>query len=348
MRIKAIFSKVFLYSLALYLVLGPLSNDEVNAADEVIIWKCVAHWPMASSSYKDSLLVIAERVKKRTNGRLIIEPYPAGALVPAKEEFNAVKRGMVPIGVTSAAYPLAQVPLMNVASGLPLNFGDVWEAAYFYQWLGFEQMLKDECAKHGLLYFTDKVYPTELSLKKPVRKFEDFKGLKLRSSGILQIFLTSIGAAASYLPGSEIYPALASGVMDGAHWGAVQGSASMKFYDINKYHLRPAINVAGTDIWLVNQKAFAELPEDIQKILVTILEEHFWLRTNQYIYLENKALSKVQKEQGVELITLPPEEYAKMQIAAFKIWDEVAQKGPHCAKAVDMLKDFNRQMGRVK
>ena len=348
MRTKAIFSKVFLYSLALCLVLGPLSNDEVNAADEVFKWKCVAHWPMASSSYKDSLLVIAERVKKRTNGRLIIEPYPAGALVPAKEEFNAVKRGMVPIGVTSAAYPLAQVPLMNVASGLPLNFGDVWEAAYFYQWLGFEQMLKDECAKHGLLYFTDKVYPTELSLKKPVRKFEDFKGLKLRSSGILQIFLTSIGAAASYLPGSEIYPALASGVMDGAHWGAVQGSASMKFYDVNKYHLRPAINVAGTDIWLVNQKAFTELPEDIQKILVTTLEEHFWLRTNQYIYLENKTLSKVQKEQGVELITLPPEEYAKMQIAALKIWDEVAQKGPHCAKAVDMLKDFNRQMGRIK
>jgi TRAP-type mannitol/chloroaromatic compound transport system substrate-binding protein len=170
--------------------------------------------------------------------------------------------------------------------------------------------------------------------------------LKLRSSGILQKFLTSIGAAASYLPGSEIYPALASGVMDGAHWGAVQGSASMKFYDVNKYHLRPALNVAGTDIWLVNQKALAKLPEDIQKILVSTLEEHFWLRTNQYIYLENKTLSKVRNEQGVELITLPPEEYAKMQVAALKIWDDVAQKGPQCAKAVEMLKDFNKQMGR--
>ena len=209
-------------------------------------------------------------------------------------------------------------------------------------------MLKDECAKHGLFYFTDKVYPTELSLKKPVRKFEDFKGLKLRSSGILQKFLTSIGAAASYMPGSEIYAALASGVMDGAHWGAVQGSASMKFYDVNKYHLRPALNVAATDIWLVNQKAFDKLPKDLQDILLTTLEEQFWLRTNQYIFLENKALSKVIKEQGVELITLPPAEYAKMQTAAIKIWDEVAQKGPQCAKAVGMLKDFNRTMGRIK
>lgn len=348
MKVKGIFSMVLLSSLALCMVLAIGTKDMSYAAEEVIKWRCPAHWPMASSSYKDSLLVVAERIKERTNGRLVIEPYPSGALVPGKEVFNAVKRGMVPIGITSSAYPLAQVPLMNVASGLPLNFGDVWEAVYYYKWLGFEQMLKDEVAKHGLIYFTDKVYPTELSLRKPVRTFEDFKGLKLRSSGILQKFLTSIGAAASYIPGSEIYAALASGVMDGAHWGAVQGSASMKFYDVNKYHLRPALNVAGTDIWLVNQKAFDKLPEDIQKILVSTLDEQFWLRTNQYIYLENKTLSKVQKEQAVQLITLPPEEYAKMQTAALVIWDDVATKGPQCAKAVEMLKDFNRKMGRIK
>ncbi len=330
-----------------FLVL-PLNAPVAQAAGKAITWKCPTHWPMASSSYKDSLVAVAERIKKRTNGRLIIEPYAAGALVPGKEIFNAVKRGMVPIGITSSAYPLAQVPLMNVASGLPLNFGDVWEAVYFYKWLGFEQMLQDECAKHGLVYFSDKVYPTELSLKKPVRKFADFKGLKLRSSGIMQTYLTSIGAAASYIPGGDVYAALASGVIDGAHWGAVQGSDSMKFYEINKYHLRPALNVASTDIWLVNKEALGKLPKDLQEILLQTLEEQFWLRTNQYIFLESTTLSKIQKEKGVKLITLPPAEYAKMQAAALKIWDEVAEKGPQCAKAVEMLKDFNRQMGRIK
>jgi TRAP-type mannitol/chloroaromatic compound transport system substrate-binding protein len=348
MRLKGIFYMVLVSLPALSMIFVSGTNTTVYAAEKVITWKCPCHWPMASSSYRDSLQVVAERIKERTNGRLIIEPYPAGALIPAKEVFAAVKRSMVPIGITSAAYNLAQVPIMNVNSGLPLNFGDVWEAVYFHQWLGFEKMVRDEVAKHGLMYFTDKVYPTELSLKKPVRKFEDFQGLKLRSSGILQTFLTSIGAAATSIPGSEIYAALASGVMDGAHWGAVQGSYSMKFYDVNKYHLRPALNVAATDIWLINQKAFSELPKDLQEILNNTLEEQFWLRTNQYIYLENKVLSKVVNELGVELITLPPVEYAKMQTAALKIWDEVAEKSPECAKAVDMLKDFNRQMGRIK
>jgi TRAP-type mannitol/chloroaromatic compound transport system substrate-binding protein len=286
------------------------------------------------------------RLKKRTNGRLIIEPYAAGALVPSKEIFNAVKRGMIEIAMTSSAYPRDQVPLMNVASGLPMNFARVWEAIYFYRQLGFEEMLRDECAKHGLYYFTDKVYPTELSLKKEVLTFEDFKGLKLRSSGILQIYLTSIGAAASYIPGSEIYPALTSGVVEGAHWGAAQGSNKMGFYDISKYHLKPSLNIAGTDIWLVNKKELGKLPEDIQKTLFATLEEHFFLRTNQYIYQEAKTLRMIEKEKGVKVLTMPPKEYAKMQKAAMKIWDDVAKKGPACAKAVQMLKDFNKSLGR--
>ena len=50
----------------------------------------------------------------------------------------------------------------------------------------------------------------------------------------------------------------------------------------------------------------------------------------------------------MELITLSPEEYAKMQTAALVIWDEVAQKDAASAKAVEILKDFNRKMGRIK
>ena len=347
MKTNKIFGLVSVFMSVVFLMgIGLVFDQPAMAAEKVIKWKCEAHWPTSSSSYKGSLLTVVERLKKRTNGRLILEPYPGGSLVPAKEIFNAVKRGMLPIAVTSSAYPRDQVPLMNVASGLPCNFGNVWEAVYFHQWLGFEQMMRDECAKHGLYYCTDKVYPTELSLKKPVKKFEDFKGLKLRSSGILQVFLTSIGAAASYLPGAEIYPALASGVVEGAHWGAVQGSASMGFYDINKYHFRPALNIAATDIWLINKNALKKIPEDLQKILLSTLNEHFYLRTNQYIYLEGKTLAKFQKDKGVELITLPPKEYAKMQVAARKMWDEVAKKGPQCAKAVQMLKDFNKSMGR--
>jgi TRAP-type mannitol/chloroaromatic compound transport system substrate-binding protein len=43
-------------------------------------------------------------LKKQTNGGFIIEPFPAGALVPAKEIFNATKRGMIQMGNTAMGY----------------------------------------------------------------------------------------------------------------------------------------------------------------------------------------------------------------------------------------------------
>jgi TRAP-type mannitol/chloroaromatic compound transport system substrate-binding protein len=328
------------------LAVGMIAGS-VQAADKVYKWKCQSHWPTASSSYEASLIQIIAELKEKTNGRLIIEPYPAGSLVPPKEILNAVKRGMVEMGTGSPAYFRDQVPLSNVATGLPFAFQEVWEVAYFHKFMGFEKMMRDAYAKHGVLYVTEKIYPTELVTKKPIRTAADFDGLKLRSSGTLQIFLTSLGAAASYLPGAELYPALSSGVVEGAHWGAAQGADSMKLYDICKYHMKPPINLSGNDVWLFNQKALDKLPEDLRQILYATLEEHFWKRSNQYLYLEAMALSKAKKDLGVEVVTMPPEESKKLMGPAMKLWDEVAAKSEDCAKGVQMIRDFLKSMGRL-
>ncbi|MGQ9859757.1 MAG: TRAP transporter substrate-binding protein DctP [Thermodesulfobacteriota bacterium] len=316
-----------------------------HSAEKVIKWKCQSHWPTASSSYKDSLLRLVENVKSRTNGRLVIEPFAAESLVPSPEIFSAVKRGMIEMGTASPGYFRDQVPLAGIASGLPFAFRQVWECAYFHKVLGFEQMMRDACAPHGVYLSTDKVYPTEMVSKKPIEKMEDFKGLKVRSSGVLANFLTALGGAGSYIPGPEIYPALASGVIDAAHWGAVQGAASMGFYDVCKYHVKPGLNIASTDVWLINQKAMDALPADIKEVLLWSLEEQFWFRTNQYEYLEAVTLAKVQKEKGVKVIVLPPEEQKKITEVAVKIWDAEAKKAPENAKAVELLKNFLKDLG---
>ena len=347
MRQKKLFVMFLVTLLALFVGLGLTTTDNARAADEVIKWRVQSHWPASSSSFTDSLQVLADRLKERTNGRLILEPYAAGSLVPAKEIFNAVKRGMIQMGTISPAYVRDQIEVAGIAAGLPFAFKNVWECAYYHKWLGFEKMIQDEAAKHGVYYSTDKVYPTELVLKKPVKSLADFKGIKIRSSGVLQIFLTSLGAAASYLPGGEVYPSLASGVIDGAHWGAAQGAYSMKLYDVCKYHLLPGLNIAGTDAWVVNQNAIDKLPEDIQLIFYNALEEQFWKRTNQYIYLEAITLAKAVQEKNVEVINLPPEEQKKITEIAMKMWEEEGAKGPEAAKALEILKDFLKSLGHL-
>ena len=350
--------RIIYFVLSAFLVLSLISCEkqeqsnkgaapDTSTAGKVYTWKIQSHWPASSSSYKASLLVVAEKLKKATNGRLILEPYAAGALAPATEIFAAVKRGMVQGGTASPAYFRDQIQVAGIASGLPFSFKNVWEAAYFHQWMGFEQMLREEALEHGIYYITDKVYPTEMVLSKPISTLADFKALKIRSSGVLEKFLSKLGAAASYLPGSELYPALASGVMDGAHWGAAQGAYSMKLYDVCKYHVLPSLNIAGTDAWLFNQKAVDELPDDIKKVFLATMEAHFWARTNQYIFLEKKVLAKAVAEKGVKVIQFNAEEQKKITAIAMEMWEEEGKRGPKAAKALQMLKDYLKTLGHL-
>ena len=117
MRVHRVFSLVVTFFLALCLVFATSVINSASAAGDVIKWRVQSHWPAASSSYEASLQVLADRLKERTNGRLILQPYPSGALVPAKEVFNAVKRGMVQMGTISPAYVRDQIQVAGIAAG---------------------------------------------------------------------------------------------------------------------------------------------------------------------------------------------------------------------------------------
>jgi len=203
-------------------------------SEETWTWKVKSHWPSSSSSYTDSLKRLKGVLEERTDGRLQLELHEAGSLFDGKETFEAVSRGVLEMGTIAPQYAQNEMSLAGIASGLPFAFRNVWEVAYFHKNLGFEQMLREEAAQHDVYWATDKVFPTEMVVKEPIESWDDFTSMKIRSSGTLQSFLTEAGASASYIPGSELYSALDSGVVDGAHWGAAQGAYSMGLYEVAK------------------------------------------------------------------------------------------------------------------
>lgn len=317
----------------------------VSAAQESVEWRVQSHWPSASSSYQDSLVRLKEQIEERTEGRVILNLYEAGALFKAQETFNAVSRGIVEMGTISPAYVQDKMSLAGIASGLPFAFREVWEAAYFHQVLGFEAMLREEAAEHGVYWATDKVYPTEMVVKEPIESWDDFTSLKIRSSGALQKFLDEAGASTSYLPGSELYPALDTGVVDGAHWGAAQGAASMSLYEVAKYHVRPALNIAGTDAIIISQDALDALSEEDQEAIKQVLEEQFWYRTSEYQFQERVALNQAIAEDGVEVNTLPDDVQQRLTEAAQAMWDDEGERSDKAAEVLEQLRAFLGELG---
>ena len=318
---------------------------QVAAAQDVTKWRVQSHWPGASSSYEDSLVRLKNEIERRTEGRLQLQLFEAGALFKPQETFNAVSRGIIQMGTISPGYAQDKITLAGIASGLPFAFKNVWEAAYFHKHMGFEDMLREEAAQYGVYWSTDKVYPTEMVVKNPINSWEDFTKLKIRSSGALQKFLDEAGASTAFLPGSELYPALDTGVVDGAHWGAVQGAASMSLYEVAKYHVRPALNIAGTDVIIINQKALEKLSAEDQQTVKQILDEEFWYRTNEYLYQEQVALRKAIKEQGVQVNTLPEDVEKRLRDVAQKTWEEEGKRSDKAAEALKKLKSFLGELG---
>ncbi len=333
---------------AVLVLAAMLAPSDRALAQQKVTWKLQSHWPSASSSFKDSLGRLQNELTACTKGRMVIDLHEAGALFPAKEIFPAVKRGVIQMGTISPAYLPETVSTAGIASGLPFAFRNVWETAYFHKQLGFEKMIRDEVAAQGVYYSTDKVYPTEMVVKAPINSQDDFRKLKIRSSGALQRFLTAGGAAASFLPGPEIYPALSTGVINGVHWGASQGANSMGLYEVAKYHVQPALNIAGTDAFIINQKALDALAPDLRKCMIDTLDEQFWMRTNQYLYQERVTLAKAIKEKGVKINQLPPDVLDHLTKVAAQQWEEEGKKGPGAQKALAMLKGFLADLGYLK
>lgn len=317
-------------------------------AQESTTWRVQSHWPQSSSSYADSLEYLRDTLDERTGGRLKLELHPAGGLFGADETFNAVRRGIIQMGTISPAYIMGELETAGIAYGLPAAFQTEWEAQYFFKTLGFENMVREEAAEQGIFYSTDKIFTNEMVLTQKPETPEDFRALTIRSSGTLQNYLTDAGAAVSAIPGSELYQALSSGVVDGAHWGAVQGALSMSLYEVAKYHVRPALSIGGIDAFIVNQEAIDALPEDVQQVFYTTMEEQFWRRTNEYIFGEQRALARAQSEQNIEVVELPQAVRDQMLEAARTSWQRERDKGEKAAAAMDLLEQYLTDLGRIE
>ncbi|MFV8836636.1 TRAP transporter substrate-binding protein DctP [Aquisalimonas sp.] len=335
------------WSVSVMIGLGlALPHAGATADDETITWRVQSHWPSASTSYEASLEKLRDQLYERTDGRLELELYEAGQLFGTDEIWAAVERGIVEMGTTSPFFLQDRLSLASVAAGLPFSFQEVWEAVYFYRHLGFEEMIREEASEYGVFYHPDKMLTQEIVLSEPIESMEDFEGARIATSGLSETVLSEAGAAAQYVPGEELYQALSTGVVDGGHWGAYQGADSMSLYEVAPYHVEPPLSISD-DTFIFNEEAVEALPEDIHAILMDTLEEHYWERTNEYIYHEEMTKQRVLAEDGVELNPLPDDVHERLVETSEAHWDNVAAESDEAAEAVAMLREFLQDLGHL-
>lgn len=310
---------------------------------EKIRWKMTMPWSKGLLFY-DMAVHFCDSVRLASAGRLDIKPFSAGEIIPAMQTFDAVSKGSVQAGHDWPGYwkgkDEAFVALGDVPFGLDSEGYNIW----LYERGGLE-MAQELYGNYNLVPFPAGQSGQDMGIfsNKRATKMEDFKGMKVRTVGWYMDILNRLGAAATPMPGGEVYLALERGVIDGAEFSSPAMSYPMGFDEITKYSIQPGVHQPGSQCFVFfNKDAWEALPQDLQEIVKLAAKETQLWAFNWMQNLNSKAVHKLAEK--VEIIQMDPETLVEFRKVAKTYVDEIKAKHPNAKKILDsqetFIKDF--------
>ncbi len=231
-----------------------------------------------------------KEVEKRTHGKVMVNTYPGGTLLGAKNMMDGVIAGQADIGNLCMAYQPGRFVLTN-ATSLPLGIPNA-RVGSLVLWDLYKKYMPAAFSKVKVLtMFT--TAPTNIMSKVPVKDLSDIKGLDLRASGGAAQILGAWGANPVGMPMPATVEALQKGVVKGL-FSSLETLKDFKFAELCRY-----VTMTDTVIYpfavVMNMDSWNALPSDVKKVMEDLgAEQAEW--TGNYMDNHVKDAIKWSKE----------------------------------------------------
>jgi TRAP-type mannitol/chloroaromatic compound transport system substrate-binding protein len=160
---------------------------------------------------------------------------------------------------------------------------------------------------------------------KEINSLSDLQGMKMRIPGLGGEVFERAGGTAVNLPGGEIFTSLQTGVIDATEWVGPYNDLTFGLHQIAKYYYYPGWQEPGPTLEaIVNQEAYALLPDDLKEILRIAAKAVNDDLLAEYTARNNSALRELVDEHNVELRELPDD----VMLELFNISNEVIAEIP--------------------
>ena len=247
---------------------------------------------------------MGKALTKETNGELTFQYFPGGVLGSEKEVIEQMQVGAVQLSRVSLGIVGPVVPDVNVFN-MPFIFRDQQHMRNVIDGpVGDEILGKITNSEFGLVALawmdggTRNIYT-----KKPVRKLEDLKGMKIRVQGNPMFIETinAMGGNGIAMDTGEIFSALQTGVIDGAENNPPtllehNHFQNAKFYSLTGHLILPEPIVMSKITW---EKLTPDQQEMVKKAAKAAQAEERVLWDKKSAASEEKL-----KAAGVEFITV--------------------------------------------
>jgi TRAP-type mannitol/chloroaromatic compound transport system substrate-binding protein len=250
------------------LLAGCGQQDEETDGASVIEWKAQSLWQSGTLPHQ-IFEEFAQRVGERSGGRLKIEALAVNAIVTSTESLDAVGAGILQAQQSGPAYFTGKDAAFALLSDPQGGFETPEQMRQWMDTGGGLALARELYARYNVYFVGPVWYGTEsLVSKKPIRKLEDFKGVKIRApQGLGQDIFQKLGAAPVNLPGSEVYTALERGVIDASDWGTLSMNQELGYHKLAPYPLYPGYLSLQLADFAVNITKWEALP-DYLKVFV--------------------------------------------------------------------------------
>jgi TRAP-type mannitol/chloroaromatic compound transport system substrate-binding protein len=280
-----------------------------TAPAKTFTWKMVTTWPPNFPIFQEGVVQLAKDIEVMSGGRLKIQVYAGGELVPALQTLDAVSQGTVQMGHGSAYYWAGKIPAAQFMSAVPFGMTAKGMNAWFYGGGGLE-LWRELYKPFNVIPFPGGNSGVQMAgwFNKKIQTVDDLKGLKMRIPGLGGKVLAKAGGTPVLLSGGEIYTALERGTIDATEWVGPYHDERLGLYRAAKYYYYPGWQEPGTVLELiVNAQAWAELPPDLQRIIeIAARSLNQWMYA-QFEAFNNKSLQELQEKYKVEVLPLPKE-----------------------------------------
>jgi TRAP-type transport system periplasmic protein len=214
-----------------------------------------------------------KEVETRTKGRVSIKHYPGQTLTKAAECYEGVVKGRSDLGLSALSYTPDRFPVMGTVD-LPLGYtsGKVATAVANEVYRKFRPK---ELSDTRVMYLHAHGPALINTRGKAVKRLEDMRGLRLRTTGAAAQVITALGGMAVSAPMPECHELIRSGKADGSTH-PVESLKGWKLAEVENY-VTAAHSIAYTTTFFVvmNKERWEALPQDIKVIFEEINNE--WL-----------------------------------------------------------------------
>jgi C4-dicarboxylate-binding protein DctP len=253
----------------------------------------------------------AELFKRRaaelTGGRVRVDVFPNGTGYKDYEEIQALQLGAVELLAPSLS-KFGQLGVKEFeAFDLPFLFED--EAALRKVTEGpVGKALLRQLEEKGIvgLAFWDAGFKS-FSANRPLRRPEDFKGLRMRiqASGVIDAQMRALGALPQVLPFPDVYRALETGVVDGCE-NPISNFYTQGMHRVQRHLTLTHHGYLGYAV-IANRRFWEALPADVRRALEQALGEATALANRLSSQKEVADLEAVRRA-GTTSVYLPSSE----------------------------------------